>query len=101
MSSVIHIDFMFNQYWFGSPDNQVLNFTLSWIAILFELAFVALVWITRTRLIMLAIGVVFHLIIWLALSLPDFGLVMMISYLVFLRDSDYHTLRKILKLKPL
>jgi len=100
MSYIYHLDFLYNRS-FGSLENQFANLTFSWAAIVFELAFVALVWFRQTRLIVLGIGVIFHLIIWLTLSLPDFALIMIISYLIFLKDTDYKILRKKLKLKPL
>jgi hypothetical protein len=41
--------------------------------------------------------VLFHLGIWIVMSLPDFALVMMTSYLVFLTDDDYNAIRKKIK----
>jgi hypothetical protein len=38
---------------------------------------------------MLAAGVFFHLFIWVVMSLPDFAGIMIISYIIFLKDSDY------------
>ncbi len=101
MDYVAHLDFLFNRYWFGSFDNPFLNLTLSWMTILVELLFVVLVWFKRTRLMMLFIGFVFHLIIGFMLSLPDFALIMIISYMIFLKDSDYNSVRKIFMLKPI
>lgn len=88
MSYITHLDFFYNQQ-FGVLENHFVNLALSWITIVFELAFVVLIWFNRTRLMVLGIGVVFHLFIWFMLSLPDFALIMMISYLIFLRDGDY------------
>jgi hypothetical protein len=36
---------------------------------------------------MLILGVVFHVVIAVALSLPDFAVVMILSYLLFLDDN--------------
>ncbi len=85
---ITHLDFFYNQR-LALPNIHFLNFTLSWIVILFELCFAVLIWTKRKRLILLAVGVIFHLVIWFALSIPDFGLIMIISYLIFLRDSDF------------
>jgi hypothetical protein len=58
----------------------------------FELLFV-LVWFRPLRVPILITGVLFHLGIWIVMSLPDFALVMMVSYLVFLTDKDYTFLK--------
>ncbi len=89
---IAHLDFFFNKQ-LGLANHHFLNLTLSWITIVFELAFVVLVWFNRTRKVVLVMGVLFHLIIWFMLSLPDFALIMMISYLIFLKDEDYKFVR--------
>ncbi|HEY8935977.1 MAG TPA: HTTM domain-containing protein [Cyclobacteriaceae bacterium] len=66
------------------PDNYLEGFIVSWLIMLFEILFVFLVWWKETRWVMLAAGVIFHLFIWVMLSLPDFGLIMIISYIPFL-----------------
>ncbi len=89
---IAHLDFFFNKQ-LGLANHHFLNLTLSWITIVFELAFVLLVWFNRTRKVVLVMGVLFHLIIWFMLSLPDFALIMMISYLIFLKDEDFKFVR--------
>lgn len=88
-----HLDFMFNPIFKDFLSDRFTNATLAWMTIAFELAFVVWVWFNRTRLIILAIGVLFHLMIGVTLSLPDFAGVMIGSYLIFLKDSDYDYLR--------
>jgi hypothetical protein len=68
--------------------NSSVSMVLSWTTIIFELAFVVLIWQKRTRLFILCVGVVFHLVIWFMLSLPDFALMMILSYLIVLKDRD-------------
>jgi hypothetical protein len=75
------------------PTNAGVKMTLSWIVIVFELAFSILVWFKQTRRWILLFGVVFHLTIFFILSLSDFGLVMILSYLIFLTDEDYSWIR--------
>lgn len=94
MSYIYHLDFLYNGN-FRLPESHFINRMLSWLTIVFELAFVILIWFNRTRLMVLGIGLVFHLIIWFMLSLPDFALIMMISYLVFLKDEDYQYIRNL------
>jgi len=88
ISYIAHLDFFYNPN-IALPDNHFLNLTLSWITIVFELAFPILIWMKKTRLVMLSIGVIFHLVIWFVLSIPDFGLMMIVSYLIFMKDSDF------------
>lgn len=86
---ISRIDFVIHPALYGMPDSVMLRMILAWMAIAFELSFVVLVWFSRTRLIVLAAGIIFHLVIWIALSLPDFSLLMIVSYLIFMKDADY------------
>jgi hypothetical protein len=70
---------------------------MAWTTIVFELLFVILVWKKRTRLFILCVGTIFHVVIWMMLNLPDFALVMILSYLLFLKDSDWKNLSLISK----
>jgi hypothetical protein len=63
---------------------DLLPFLIAWFTILFELNFVILIWLKEFRGFVLLAGVVFHLAIAIFLSLPDFGLIMLIAYLPFL-----------------
>lgn len=90
---IINLKTLYNPLFAGLFENEVLQKLLSWITIVFELAFVALVWIERTRLPTLAAGIIFHLFIWFVLSLPDFALIMMISYIIFLKEKDLSRFR--------
>lgn len=94
---ITHLTSLYNPLFEGWFEVRLVQQILSWLTILFELAFVVLIWVQRTRLMMLAIGVIFHLFIWFVLSLPDFALIMMISYIIFLKDSDLLRLRVWLK----
>jgi len=90
---VRHLEVLYNPILPSVFERSGWDIAFSWSTILFELLFCILVWIRPFRLAMLLIGVIFHLFIWVVLSLPDFALIMIISYLVFLRDSDYETVR--------
>lgn len=92
-----HLEFLYNPVLpglFSSPFWQVV---LSWATILFELLFVLLVWSNRMRIPMLVIGTVFHLFIGVVLNLPDFAAIMILSYLIFLRDADYSKIKSWIK----
>ncbi|MEJ7645508.1 MAG: HTTM domain-containing protein [Chryseolinea sp.] len=68
------------------------DFVLAWVTIIFELSFGALVWNRFARKKVLTIGLVFHIVIWWMLSLPDFAMIMALSLLIFLEDADYYLL---------
>lgn len=75
------------------PTGAGVKMILSWTVILFELLFSILVWFRTTRLWLLLFGILFHLVIFIVLSLPDFGLIMILSYSIFLSDDDYAWIR--------
>jgi hypothetical protein len=89
-----------NPYFSDLVSTPSASFILSWTTIAFELLFVTLVWKKRTRLFILCVGIVFHLIIWVALSLPDFALIMIVSYFLFLKDSDLVLISSRLRRQP-
>ena len=74
-------------------ESRFWNIVFSWSTILFELLFVVLVWSNKMRLPILLVGTIFNIFIWIVLSLPDFALIMGISFLIFLKDSDYDRIR--------
>ncbi len=94
---ITHLNTMFNPVLTGSFSNPLVHLLFSWAIILFELGFAVLVWFDRTRLTTLAAGILFHLLIWTVMSLPDFAGIMMVSYLVFLKDSELRRFRKLVR----
>ena len=68
---------------FQNLNNLHLLTFLSWAAIVFELSFGILIWFKLVRFWVLITGIIFHLFIAIFLSLPDFSLVMLSSYLLF------------------
>lgn len=76
---------------FQAPD--LLFIVLAWCVILFEVLFPVLVWFPKTKNWVLMAGVVMHLFIAIVMSLPDFGLVMIVTYLLFLNDSDIKNIK--------
>jgi len=79
-----------NLEYFSNPTlafsfNEPMCTVLAWGVILFELGFSVLIWFKPFRIPMLCMGVCFHIGIIFFLSLPDFGVVMMLTYLLFLQ----------------
>jgi hypothetical protein len=81
------------------PAGDGVKMILSWIVIVFELSFSVLVWFRQTRLWVLLFGIIFHLVIFFVLTLPDFGLIMILSYLIFLNDSHYEKVKRFLQIR--
>jgi hypothetical protein len=84
-----NFEVMFNPWFDAALSSAPLRLAAAWTTIAFEMMFGILVYVKRTRLWVLCVGIVFHILIWLMLGLPDFASVMMISYLIFLNDDDY------------
>jgi hypothetical protein len=95
-----HLEVLYNPVIPAVLQSGTWNIVFSWGAILFEMAFVVLIWIRKTRIPIIIVGVLFHLGIWAVLSLPDFAMVMIVSYLIFLRDADYDALRQWIRRSP-
>jgi hypothetical protein len=95
-----HIDVMTNPLFVPMLENPAVNFLLSWLTILFEFGFLVFVYIKRTRLAILCVGVVFHIVIWLMLGLPDFAWTMIATYAIFLKDAEINLWGRRFRLLP-
>ena len=96
-----HLEFLYNPVFPGIFGSSFWNAIFAWSTMLFELLFACLIWNNRMRIPILLAGTIFHLFIWIVLSLPDFSLIMIVSYLLFLRDTDYHKVKSWIRLKLL
>jgi uncharacterized membrane protein YphA (DoxX/SURF4 family) len=92
--SILHLEFFMNPH-LTIPESKTLYVVIAWIVILFELSFPVLIWFERLRIYALVAGIIFHIAIIFILSLPDFGLVMILLYSLFIPfaankgESDY------------
>lgn len=93
IDSINHLKFYHNPF-FTFELNETSSLLLSWMVILFELAFAFLIWFKPFRTPLLIAGVLFHLVIFFVLGLFDFALVMIICYGVFLpfKKSESHSI---------
>jgi hypothetical protein len=89
-----HLEFFYNPVLPQGLENSAWNFILSWCTILFELSFVVLILNRHTRIATIIVGVIFNLFIWIVLSIPDFALLMIISFVIFLKDEDFQVLKR-------
>jgi hypothetical protein len=94
-----HLEFFFNPVLPKGFEDNAWDFVLSWCTILFELSFALLIWNRHTRIATIIIGVIFNLFIWIVLSIPDFALLMMISFVIFLKDDDFKVLKNLVSSK--
>lgn len=81
--SIVNLELFANPH-LSIPDNKSLYLLLAWTVILFELAFPVLIWFKQFRIYALVAGIIFHLVIIFGLSLPDFGLLMILLYSLFI-----------------
>lgn len=81
--SIINLDYFFNPSFYFSG-STTLFMLIGWGVIIFELSFSFLVWFKQLRVLLLLAGTLFHLGIILLLGLPDFGLLMIICYYIFM-----------------
>ncbi len=81
--SIVNLDYFINPRLI-IPFNGAVYIVLAWAIIVFELGFPFLIWFKRVRVYALATGIVFHIGIIFVLSLPDFGLVMLLMYSLFI-----------------
>lgn len=64
----------------------------TWGTVLFELSFPLLAWTKKYRPIALTVGLLFHLGIEIALSIPMFGAIMVVCYAAYLPDVETQAL---------
>lgn len=81
--SVANLDYFSNPN-FSLQLSGLSAVVVVWIVILFEISFTFFIWFKKFRNYWLIAGVVFHLAIIVFMGLLDFGLVMIISYLIFI-----------------
>ncbi|TVR39073.1 MAG: hypothetical protein EA392_07690 [Cryomorphaceae bacterium] len=70
-------------------ESQTLGRMATWFALGYQLIFPVLVWFRKTKGPLLFAGAFFHLYVAFGMGLPDFGIIMVLSYLMFLPDGFY------------
>lgn len=60
----------------------------TWAALVYQLVFPIAVWFKLLKKPLILFGILFHLFIAFGMGLPDFGLFMMVSYLMFVDDKS-------------
>jgi uncharacterized membrane protein YphA (DoxX/SURF4 family) len=81
--SITHLQFYFRSSLL-MPSSKSLFQILAWLVIIFEIGFPILVWVSKFRALLLIVGLIFQVIIIYFLNIPDFGIIMIIPYLLFI-----------------
>ena len=79
-------DFLYEHLWIAQ--------TLTYLSILYQISFPILVWNKRIKPYLLIAGVLFHLGIAILMGIFSFGLIMIISYSLFLDDKQVEKIGK-------
>lgn len=81
--SITNLDFFSNPNFVLQPSGVTAQ-VIAWTVILFEISFAFFIWFEKFKKYWLLAGVIFHLAIIIFMGLLDFGLVMILSYLIFI-----------------
>lgn len=87
MFSILNLEYFINPL-VSAPVNKSFYIITAWITIIFELGFAVLIWVKPFRWPLLITGIIFHLSIVFFLSLPDFGILMILTYSLFIPFKD-------------
>ena len=76
---------MYTHPWFTNLfiDNTFVIKSVSWFTLLFQLSFPVLVWIKKTKNVMLVAGIFLHVMIAWVMGIVDFGIIMILMYTLF------------------
>src|ERR1700756_402105 len=64
--------------------NSFFIHAITWFALGFQLLFPVLIWFKKTKPFILVVGILFHLTIIFLMGLTDFGIIMILMYLLFI-----------------
>jgi hypothetical protein len=67
-------------------NNDWVSIPLTYFTICFQFAFPFTVWIKKLKPITLSIGVLFHILIIFIMGITDFGIIMLVMYIPFIRN---------------
>ena len=82
---VLFNDTYSNAFWQNYfMDKEWMVNLVSWFTIIFQLSFPVFIWFKKFKNSLLAAGVLFHLLIAISMGIIDFGLIMIVVYVLFL-----------------
>ncbi|MCH2235339.1 MAG: HTTM domain-containing protein [Crocinitomicaceae bacterium] len=85
---------------FVFSDNPTVAMIATYFALAYQLCFPVLVWTNKLKTPLLIVGVIFHLGIAFGMGIFGFGIIMCLTYLMFLNKSHTLWIRKKLRMPP-
>ncbi|UKN03003.1 hypothetical protein K6119_05675 [Paracrocinitomix mangrovi] len=78
---------------------EILAVIGTYASLFYQASFAVLVWIKKIKIPFLIFGVIFHLIIAIGMGIFNFGIVMIVMYILFLDDKQVNWLKSKLRLR--
>lgn len=66
--------------------NSFFIYAGTWLTLFLQLGFPVLIWFKKTKRITLALGILVHLLIIFLMGITDFGVIMLIAYILFMKN---------------
>lgn len=90
--SALYYVFNLDEYstnWFRRyvANTNWITIPLTYFTLFFQLAFPVMVWIKKLKPITLIVGIIFHVFIIFIMGITDFGIIMLIMYILFLSEN--------------
>ncbi|MEO8470569.1 MAG: HTTM domain-containing protein [Chryseolinea sp.] len=95
LNRIRHYEGLFNPTFPNFLQSGGWDTFFSWATIATELTIALLIWIKPLRAAVLVLAILFHLMIWWMVTLPDFAIVMIVSLLIFVDDDQYTWLQNL------
>ncbi len=96
--SAMHYALLNDEFTLGFVQDNVANMELplrllTWLTLLFQILFPVCIWIKKLKPYLLTFGIALHALIALVMGILDFGLLMIVMYLLFAAETWCFTLR--------
>lgn len=93
----------FSSGWLAAifKDNLLLSKIITYTVLLYQGSFMLIVWIKKLKIPFLILGTIFHLTISFGMGIFTFGLIMSLSYLLFLDEKHIEWLKHLIQKKSI
>ncbi len=90
--SALHYVFLNDEYSLGFLKNSVTSVDsilkiMTWFVLAFQLLFPLLIWIKKFKPLLLFAGIILHFFIAFGMGIVDFGILMLVMYLLFVNEA--------------
>ena len=88
----------FSSGWLASlfENNMLLSKTMTYSVLMYQGSFIIIVWIKKIKIPFLILGTLFHLTISIGMGIFTFGIIMSLSYILFLEEKHIYWLKSFL-----